>query len=38
MIIPMPTEGNEDAASITSYRSATYGVATEGSIIKAICS
>jgi hypothetical protein len=29
-------EGNEDAASITSYSSATYRIATEESIVTAI--
>jgi hypothetical protein len=37
MIIPVPMEGNEDAASITSYSSATYRIATEESIVTAIC-
>lgn len=38
MIIPVPMEGNEDAASITSYSSATYRIATEESIVTAVCS
>jgi hypothetical protein len=37
MIIPVPMKGNEDAASITSYSSATYRIATEESIVTAIC-
>jgi hypothetical protein len=38
MIIPVPMEGNEDAASITSYSSATYRIAAEESIVTAVCS
>ena len=38
MIIPVPMEGNEDVALITSYNSATYRIATEVSIVTAVCS
>jgi hypothetical protein len=35
MIIPVPMEGNEDAASITSYSSVAYRISTEESIVMA---
>ena len=38
MIIPVPMEGNEDLASITSYNSAIYRVASGDSVVTAVCS
>ena len=38
MIIPVPMEGNEDLASITSHNSATYRVASGDSVVAAACS
>jgi hypothetical protein len=38
MIIPVPIKGNEYAASITSYSSAKYRIATEESVVTAVCS
>ena len=38
MIIPVPMEDNEDLASITSYNSATYCVASGDSVVTAVCS
>ena len=38
IVIPLPMEGNEGLASITSYNSATYRVASGNSVVTAICS
>ena len=38
MIIPEPTEDNEDLALITSYNSVTYRVVSGNSVVMAVCS